>query len=133
MLSEDANFKMKGRDTSTRKDDPTLGPGFAYVVAHDAYLKHLSKYIEEDEISHCVAFAALWRANNKRAKGLRATGIGSVSCSRHELFRANGTGDLQKGERYSNMDYLFFSSVMGITLLSIVASYDIACQWFRNF
>jgi hypothetical protein len=51
------------------------------------------------QISHCVAFAALWRANNKRAKGLRATGIGSVSCSRHEMFRANGTGDLQKGER----------------------------------
>ncbi|KAJ7490197.1 hypothetical protein B0H11DRAFT_2229118 [Mycena galericulata] len=133
LLSKDANFKMKGRDTSSREKDPTLGPGFAYMVANDAYLKHLAKYVEEDEISHCVAFAALWRANNKRAKGLRATGIGSVSCSRHELFRPNGTGDLQKGERYSNMDYLFFSSIMGITLLSIVASYDIACQWFRNF
>ncbi|KAJ7870848.1 hypothetical protein B0H13DRAFT_2236440 [Mycena leptocephala] len=133
LLSEDANFKMKGRDTSSRENDPTLGPGFAYMVAHDAYLKHLAKYVEQDEISHCVAFAALWRANNKRAKGLRATGIGSVSCSRHELFRANGTGDLQKGERYSNMDYLWFSSVMGTMLLAIVASYDIACQWFRNF
>jgi hypothetical protein len=31
------------------------------------------------------------------------------------------------------MDYLFFSSLIGITILSIVASYDIACQWFRNF
>jgi hypothetical protein len=71
-----------------------------------------------------------------------------VSCSRHELFRANGTGDLQKGEkcagiqqwrytltmcRYANMDYLWFSSVMGIALLSIITSYDIACQWFRHF
>ncbi|KAJ7432065.1 hypothetical protein B0H11DRAFT_2165471 [Mycena galericulata] len=119
LLSKDANFKMKGRDASSREKDPTLGPGFAYMVAHDKYLKHLAKYVEEDEISNCVAFAALWRANNKRA-----TGIGSVT---------NGTGDLQKGERYSNMDYLFFSSIMGITLLSIVASYDIACQWFRNF
>ncbi|KAJ7181393.1 hypothetical protein C8R43DRAFT_1083776 [Mycena crocata] len=133
LLSEDANFKMKGRNTSTRENDPTLGPGYAYMVANDEYLTHLAKYVNEDEISHCVAFAALWRANNKRAKGLRATGIGSVSCSRHENFRANGTGDLQKGERYCNMDYLFFSSVMGVTWLSIIASYDIACQWFRNF
>ncbi|KAJ7030526.1 hypothetical protein C8F04DRAFT_1263825 [Mycena alexandri] len=115
LLSEDANFKMKGRATSNREDDPTLGPGFAYMVAHDKYLKHLAEYSQTDEISHCVAFAALGRANNKCSKGLRATGIGS------------------KGEKYSNMDYLFFSTLMGVTLLSIVASYDIACQWFRNF
>ncbi|KAJ7715473.1 hypothetical protein B0H16DRAFT_1805290 [Mycena metata] len=125
LVSEDANFKMKGRDRSSRDKDPTLGPGWAYMVGNDDYLKHL--------ISHCVSFAALWSANNKRAKGLRASGIGSVSCSRHELFRPLGTGDLQKGERYSNMDYLFFSSLIGITLLTVVASYDIACQWSRNF
>ncbi|KAJ7866049.1 hypothetical protein B0H14DRAFT_3084255 [Mycena olivaceomarginata] len=133
MVSEDANFKMKGRDRSSREKDPTLGPGWAYLVASDGYLRHLIKYVEEDEITHCVSFAALWSANNKRAKGLRASGVGSVSCSRHKLFRPLGTGDLQRGERYSNMDYLFFSSLIGITLLTIVASYDIACQWSRRF
>ncbi|KAJ6461985.1 hypothetical protein C8R47DRAFT_993232 [Mycena vitilis] len=133
MLSKDANFKLKGRDRSSRDKDPTLGPGWAYMVANDAYLKHLSKYVSEDEITHCVSFAALWSANNKRAKGLRASGIGSVSCSRHEMFRPVGTGDLQRGERYCNMDYLWFSSVMGIMLLAIVSSYDIACQWGLNF
>ncbi|KAJ7815837.1 hypothetical protein B0H13DRAFT_2242544 [Mycena leptocephala] len=133
LVSKDANFKMKGRDRSSKVKDPTLGPGWAYMVANDDYLKHLVKYVNEDEISHCVSFAALWSANNKRAKGLRASGIGSVSCSRHEMFRPLGTGDLQKGERYSNMDYLFFSSLIGITVITIVASYDIACQWSRNF
>ncbi|KAJ7040094.1 hypothetical protein C8F04DRAFT_1208826 [Mycena alexandri] len=113
--------------------DPTLGPGWAYMVANDRYLKHLVQHINEDEISHCVSFAALWSANNKRAKGLRASGVGSVSCSRHEMFRPLGTGDLQKGERYANMDYLFFSSLIGITILTVVASYDIACQWSRKF
>ncbi|KAF7362033.1 CxC2 domain-containing protein [Mycena venus] len=115
ILSEDANFKMKGCATLTREKDPTLGPGFAYMVTNDEYLEHLSKYVDQDEISHCIAFAALWRANNKHAKGLRATGIGS------------------RGKRYSNMDFLWFSTLMGITLLSIIASYDIACQWFCNF
>ncbi|KAJ7727865.1 hypothetical protein B0H14DRAFT_3518738 [Mycena olivaceomarginata] len=133
MVSEDANFKMKGRDRSSREKDPTLGPGWAYMVGSDGYLSFLVKHVHEDEISHCVSFAALWSANNKRAKGLRASGIGSVSCSRHEVFRPLGTGDLQKGEKYSNMDFLFFSSLIGITLLTIVASYDIACQWGRNF
>ncbi|KAK7048776.1 CxC2 domain-containing protein [Favolaschia claudopus] len=132
-VSEDANFKMKGRAQSSREKDPTLGPGWAYMVASDRYLKFLAEHIDEDEISHCVSFAALWSANNKRSKGLRATGIGSVSCSRHEMFRPLGTGDLQKGEKYSNMDFLWFSSLLGITLLTIVASYDIACQWCRNF
>ncbi|KAJ7225301.1 hypothetical protein GGX14DRAFT_556103 [Mycena pura] len=133
ILSEDANFRLKGRDTSTREKDPTLGPGFAYMVEYDDYLKYVSQYADEEEISYCVSFAALWRANNKRAKGLRASGIGSVSCSRHEMFRANGTGDLQRGERYANMDYLWLSCLMGVALLSIIASYDIACQWCRNF
>ncbi|KAJ7660352.1 hypothetical protein DFH06DRAFT_988965 [Mycena polygramma] len=133
MLSKDANFKMKGRDRSSREKDPTLGPGWAYLVASDPYLNHLSKFVHEDEITHCVSFAALWSANNKRSKGLCASGIGSVSCSRHELFRARGTGDLQKGERYCNMDYLFFSSLIGMTLLCVVASYDIACQWGIRF
>ncbi|KAJ7896185.1 hypothetical protein B0H13DRAFT_1885266 [Mycena leptocephala] len=123
MLSQDANFKLKGRDRSSREKDPTLGPGWAYMVASDAYLKHLAKFVAEDEISHCVSFAALWSANNKRAKGLRASGLGS---SRRD-WRFTG------GERYSNMDYLFFSSVMGFMLLALVASYDIACQWGRNF
>jgi hypothetical protein len=36
-------------------------------------------------------------------------------------------------KRYPNMDFLFFSSLIGIALLTIVASYDIACQWGRNF
>jgi hypothetical protein len=41
----------------------------------------------------------------KKSKGLRATGLGAVSCARHQLFRPLGMGDLQKGERC-----VFFSS-----------------------
>lgn len=45
----------------------------------------------------------MWDANKKNTKGLRATGIGAVSCARHGLFRPNGMGDLQVGERYDNL------------------------------
>ena len=31
--------------------------------------------------------------------------------------------------RYANMDYLFFASLVGITLWMIIISYNIACQW----
>lgn len=36
----------------------------------------------------------------KKSKGLRATGVGGVSCARHQMFRPLGMGDLQLGERY---------------------------------
>jgi hypothetical protein len=51
LLSEDANYKMKGCARSSREKDPTLGPGYAYMVASDGYLKHLAKYMETDEVS----------------------------------------------------------------------------------
>ena len=67
------------------------------------------------------------------------------------MYRPNGMGDLQKGERYaieiyrlqcltfasysrySNMDYLLLSSIASTTIKSITISYDIACQWGKNF
>jgi hypothetical protein len=87
-------------------------------VNNQPYLEYVSQFAGQDEvrslcvfalllvilipycqISHCVGFAALWSANTKKHKGLRATGVGAVSCARHQLFRPNGMGDLQVGER----------------------------------
>jgi len=34
--------------------------------------------------------------------------------------------------RYSNMDYIILSALLGITLPWIVITYDIACQWSKN-
>lgn len=31
--------------------------------------------------------------------GLRSSGVGACVCARHEIVRAQGIGDLQKGER----------------------------------
>lgn len=35
--------------------------------------------------------------------------------------------------RYVNMDFFFYSGLKNTSIKSIVASYDIACQWHRNF
>jgi Kyakuja-Dileera-Zisupton transposase len=34
---------------------------------------------------------------------------------------------------YANMDFILLSSLVGTLLLLITISYDIACQWWRNF
>ncbi|KAF9496215.1 hypothetical protein BDN71DRAFT_1505912 [Pleurotus eryngii] len=133
LLQEDANFKQKNRLRSTDGRDPALGPGWATFVAEEPYFTHLSNYVDQEEINHCVGFAALWSANTRRSKGLCVTGVGSVSCAQSDMFRSNGLGDLQKGERYANMDYIFLSSIAASSLLLITITYDIACQWFRNF
>ena len=31
------------------------------------------------------------------------------------------------------MDFIFFAAIVGITLLRIVITYDIICQWSKNF
>ncbi|KAF8197291.1 hypothetical protein K438DRAFT_1933798 [Mycena galopus ATCC 62051] len=49
MVSEDANFKLKGRAQSTREKGPTLGPGSAYMVENTAYLKYLAEHVHEDK------------------------------------------------------------------------------------
>lgn len=35
--------------------------------------------------------------------------------------------------RYCNMDYIFLSSIIGVVILTVIASYDISCQFFKNF
>ncbi len=53
----------------------------------------------EWQISTCVGFAALAKADMKFSKGLRFTGVGAVSCTRSEFVMT--VGNLHKGERYS--------------------------------
>lgn len=51
MLAEDANFKQKARLRPKSSKDPPLGPGWATFVQNDAYLEHLVKFVDQDEVS----------------------------------------------------------------------------------
>ncbi|KAF7796504.1 hypothetical protein EIP86_007682 [Pleurotus ostreatoroseus] len=129
-IAIDANFRLKRRAISNEVRDPALGSGLAYFVEDHAYREHLAKYVDQEEISTCTGLAALLHANTRWSKGYAATGVGMACCARHGFILPNGVGDLQKGERYCNMDYIFLSALSHVgRRLRKVASYDITCQW----
>jgi hypothetical protein len=87
---------------STEIADPILGDGFGYFCkreGEDGYKAYIQKHADEKEISNCSGFAVMFMANTKRVKGLQTTGIGGVTCSRHNMWQGNGIGDLQVSER----------------------------------
>ncbi|KAJ7899713.1 hypothetical protein B0H13DRAFT_2336971 [Mycena leptocephala] len=132
ILALDANFKLRNRLHANEINDPSLGPGWGAFVEPMGYKKHLRNYVAEKDISTCIAFAALLQKDTRMTTGLRVSGVGGCVCARHECMRPNGLGDLQKGERYANMDYILMSALVGLTLLALTISYDIACQWKKN-
>ncbi|KAJ7079699.1 hypothetical protein C8R44DRAFT_754580 [Mycena epipterygia] len=85
----------------------------------------------KQERSHCVAHDAVDKPD-REACGTASSGIGAVDCARHNMKRPNAVGDLQLGERYLNMDYMFFKSIAGTEVIQFFVSYDIACQWYIN-
>ncbi|KAJ6558618.1 hypothetical protein DFH09DRAFT_1084132 [Mycena vulgaris] len=133
ILAIDANFQLKNRLRKNEHDDPSFGSGWGHLVEENLYRLHLVDYAAEKDISTCIAFAALLQKDTRMMTGLRCSGVGGVACTWHELVRPQGVGDLQKGERYSNMDYIALCSILGLTLLWLTFSYDIACQWQINF
>ncbi|KAJ7851560.1 hypothetical protein B0H13DRAFT_2360052 [Mycena leptocephala] len=108
-LAMDACFRLKRRMVSSELKDPGLGTGWAYMVESALYRRYLLGVTDQKEMSTCSGLAALNYANTKFSKGYSTTGVGMGVCARHEFVQANGVGDLQKGERYANMDYIFAS------------------------
>ncbi|KAJ7306865.1 hypothetical protein DFH08DRAFT_720597 [Mycena albidolilacea] len=132
-LAQDCNFRLINRNVSSETKDPIVGDGHGYFVNHGRYSDFLRTQVSEDEISSCSGFQALFLANKKRVKGLRTTGVGGVTCARHNMWRPNGIGPLQLGERYSNMDFIAFSAILNTVIFYLILSYDIACQYYKNF
>jgi hypothetical protein len=93
--AQDCNFRLINWDVSTEARDPIIDDGLGYFCNRVGYKAHLN----EEEISTCSGFQAMFLANAKRVKGLRTTGVGGVTCARHNIWLANGLGDLQRGER----------------------------------
>ncbi|OBZ73874.1 hypothetical protein A0H81_05915 [Grifola frondosa] len=112
----DANFRLKRKKVSSDSVDPGLNHRYAYFV---------------ETKGTCNNHDALKLAHMKGSHGTAASGVGCVECTRHDMKRPCSVSDLQKGERYINMDYLFFSSMGHHSSDMVVISYNIACQWSR--
>ncbi|KAE9403518.1 hypothetical protein BT96DRAFT_1080167 [Gymnopus androsaceus JB14] len=124
-VTEDANFRLKEQLVSSHSRDPGLVNGLGYFVERTKYEQYVLSRASEADISTCPL--------SKFSKGLRYTGVGSVLCARSEMFLANGVGNLQKGEQYANMDYIFGSALFHYKDLPLyIIGYDIACQWFAH-
>ncbi|KAF7299425.1 hypothetical protein MIND_00892300 [Mycena indigotica] len=129
MLALDANFRLKNRIRANERQDDSLGSGWGYFVDDEPYREHLRDYVAEEDVSTCIAFAALMQKETRMTTGLRVSGVGGCVCARHGVIRAGGLGDLQKGERYANMDYIFMHALNDARVKRLVVSYDIVCQW----
>ncbi|KAJ7462644.1 hypothetical protein B0H11DRAFT_1734840 [Mycena galericulata] len=132
-LALDACFRLKRRMISSELKDPGLGTGWAYVMENAPYRHFLLTVTDQKEMSTCSGLAALDYANTKFSRGYSTTGVGMGVCARHEFVQANGVGDLQKGERFANMDYIFGSILRHKDpKLRKIISYDIVCQWWLH-
>ncbi|KAG2337319.1 hypothetical protein BDR05DRAFT_1005133 [Suillus weaverae] len=109
--------------------DPSFSEGWAYFIEESGFKSVLDTHVGlTQEKSSCASHNAVNLADSKRVCGLAATGIGAVVCTRHNFKRPSAVGDLQKGEKYVNMDYLFFSTMTHSSELVVInVSYDIAC------
>ncbi|KAF7327504.1 CxC2 domain-containing protein [Mycena kentingensis (nom. inval.)] len=109
-IAMDACFHLKRRLVSSWARDPGLGTGWAYMIAPGPYLAYIASVGDQKEMSSCSGLAAIDHANDKFSRGYTATGVGMGVCARHEFILPTSVGDLQKGERYANMDYIFIGA-----------------------
>ncbi|KAF6758787.1 hypothetical protein DFP72DRAFT_807241 [Ephemerocybe angulata] len=128
----DGNFKLRRRLVSSNEKDPGYNEGWAYFVEEKGFKEHLSSewHLPQDR-STCVAHDAVDKPD-REARGLAASGVAAAVCTRHEFRLPNGVGDLQKGERYINIDYIAFSAIHWFKVQELIISYDIGCQWHKK-
>jgi hypothetical protein len=113
-IAIDACFRLQRKDVSTETQDPGLNHGFAYLVeevAFRAYLREYDKRVVEEK-STCNNHDAIKSASTRGGRGLATSGLGMAQCSRHDMKRPTGAGDLHKGERYevSWLEYAWYNS-----------------------
>ncbi|KAJ7259472.1 hypothetical protein C8J57DRAFT_1233822 [Mycena rebaudengoi] len=98
LLAMDANFRLKNCIHANEHEDESLGSGFSYFVESKHYKTHIKNYMAEEDVSTCIAFAALLQKETRLTTGLRVSGVGGCVCARDGVVRPLGMGDLQKGE-----------------------------------
>ncbi|KAF7378006.1 C2H2-type domain-containing protein [Mycena sanguinolenta] len=132
-LAIDTCFRLKRKKISSWWADPSIQDGWAYFMPLQPYMEFLKDLTDQNGMSTCMGLAALNHANTKYAQGYAVTGCGMITCGCHEVVCKSGIGDLQKGEKYGNMDYIVASAWRHLrALLFFLLSYDIMGQWSES-
>ncbi|KAG1721224.1 hypothetical protein EDB19DRAFT_1835614 [Suillus lakei] len=127
-----ANLRLKRKVVSNNIMDPSLSCSWTYFV-EAGYKEFLAEKIDiVQEKFTCSSHTAVNMADMKTNRGLAATGLGTIDCAHHNMKQPNAVRDLQKDEKYINMDYLFFLTLCHLSLQTLNISYDIACQWHKK-
>ncbi|KAJ7023336.1 hypothetical protein C8F04DRAFT_1193588 [Mycena alexandri] len=74
LLAADANFKLINRNVSSEERDPVVDDGTGYFCNRADYTAHIRKHVDEEEISSCSGFQAMFLANAKRGEGTEGWG-----------------------------------------------------------
>ncbi|EIN11591.1 hypothetical protein PUNSTDRAFT_62212 [Punctularia strigosozonata HHB-11173 SS5] len=131
----DACFKLKNKNRNT--DDADIGSGEGYFVEEKKYQEHLAAYVEEPEQpdpcdSNFSAIKSI-NATKSRTDVMAVSGAAAAKCSRHAMMLPSGVADLQRGEKFVTIDYVFWNALKrtGVSI-PVTVSYDLACQWKKN-
>ncbi|OCH83973.1 hypothetical protein OBBRIDRAFT_742414, partial [Obba rivulosa] len=127
----DGNFHQNQRVKPGDPNDFALTEGAAYfadVRDFASYQRHLGPL--EREPSTCHKFGAMGYGGY----GGRVSGTVGLSCARHMFVLPGGGVDLQKGERFANVDFAMISGLQRwMQIFLIISGYDINCQYRKNF
>ncbi|KAI0686904.1 hypothetical protein C8T65DRAFT_590675 [Cerioporus squamosus] len=128
-LMVDANFRAKLKDRGFV--DFELGSGWSYYVEQSKFGTHVDNIGNQNDANSCSAEHKAIQNANMRRQGYIASGVGAVLCAQHAMVRKTAVGDLPNGEKYLIMDYIVFSTILGLALMLLI-SYNIACQWHKK-
>ncbi|EMD32484.1 hypothetical protein CERSUDRAFT_118810 [Gelatoporia subvermispora B] len=127
----DGNFQQNQRQKPSDPGDFALSEGAAYFAnTHDfkIYQEHLGPL--EREPSTCHKFGAMGYGGY----GGRVSGTVGLSCARHMFVLPGGGVDLEKGERFANVDFAMISGLQRwMQIFLVISGYDINCQYRKNF
>ncbi|KAI0056526.1 hypothetical protein BV25DRAFT_1977834 [Artomyces pyxidatus] len=127
----DGNFKQSQREKPLDANDFPLTEGAAYF-ANGSDFKLLQKRLppHKDEVTTCHKFGAMGYGGYWG----KISGTLGLFCARHMFAIPGGGVDLQKGERFANVDFAMMSGLQRWMHLRMhVSGYDINCQYRINF
>ncbi|KAG8932301.1 hypothetical protein FRC01_014614 [Tulasnella sp. 417] len=139
MLAVDGNFHLSrnNKGPGSHSDRPFTGDWGFWAIqsefdAYQAAVKGLK--VNEKDVPKCHNFKA---GDPTRSGGGTGTVVGGsvlVSCSRHIFIQPNGVTDLQKGEKFVEVDPAVASVVRAQHPgQRQVHSYDVACKYGIHF